>query len=168
MVLVAALLAGAIGAAGPTPAQPNDDIDALNRQVDELFEAARFADAVPLAQRSVALTRARHGEDDPRFALALTNLAGLLQATNRLAEAEPSFRRALIAGHSPSTRRASGLAIPVSPRTSTTWPCCCRTPTALPRLSRSIAARLPSSRRASVQTTPTWLQTSTTWPSYCE
>lgn len=93
--LVAALLPGAIGAVGPAPGQPNDDIDALNRRVDALFEAARFANALPLAQRSVALTKAQHGEDDPQYALALTNLAGLLQATNRLAEAEPLFRGAL-------------------------------------------------------------------------
>ena len=47
------------------------------------------------------------------------------------AEAEP-----LIAARSPSTRKASVPNIPTSPATSTTWPCCCRPPTGLPRPSR--------------------------------
>ena len=40
-------------------------------------------------------TRRRYGPDHPDVATDLNNLAVLLQATNRLAEAEPLFRRAL-------------------------------------------------------------------------
>jgi CHAT domain-containing protein len=39
--------------------------------------------------------KASHGADHPEYANALNNLAQLLQATNRLAEAEPLMRRAL-------------------------------------------------------------------------
>jgi Flp pilus assembly protein TadD len=38
---------------------------------------------------------ARYGENSPQYAAALNNLAGLLQAANRLSEAEPLLRRAL-------------------------------------------------------------------------
>ena len=40
-------------------------------------------------------TRGRYGPDHPDVAIDLNNLAALLQATNRLAEAEPLYRRAL-------------------------------------------------------------------------
>jgi CHAT domain-containing protein/tetratricopeptide (TPR) repeat protein len=74
---------------------PARDIDALNGKVVALLSEARFAEALPLAQRSVALTKARHGEDHRLYATALINLASVLEATNRLAEAEPLFRGAL-------------------------------------------------------------------------
>jgi hypothetical protein len=42
------------------------------------------------------LDEAAYGTDHPDVATALNNLALLLQATNRLAEAEPLMRRALV------------------------------------------------------------------------
>ena len=39
--------------------------------------------------------KTRHGEDSPQYATAINDLAQILQAANRLAEAEPLFRRAL-------------------------------------------------------------------------
>jgi CHAT domain-containing protein/tetratricopeptide (TPR) repeat protein len=74
---------------------PARDIAALNGKVVALLNEARFAEALPLAQSSVALTKERHGEDHRLYATALINLASVLEATNRLAEAEPLFRRAL-------------------------------------------------------------------------
>ena len=46
-------------------------------------------------RRALAIDEASYGPDHPDVATDLNNLAGLLQATNRLAEAEPLFRRAL-------------------------------------------------------------------------
>jgi hypothetical protein len=54
---------------------------------------ARFIIAEPLDRRALAITEAAYGPHHPHVATCLNNLAGLLRATNRLAEAEPLYRR---------------------------------------------------------------------------
>src|SRR5262249_28908338 len=44
---------------------------------------------------ALAIDEQSYGPDHPRVGADLNNLAALLQATNRLAEAEPLYRRAL-------------------------------------------------------------------------
>ena len=46
-------------------------------------------------RRALAIDEASFGAEHPEVAVDLNNLAQLLQATNRLAEAEPLMRRAL-------------------------------------------------------------------------
>ena len=46
-------------------------------------------------RRALAINEKSFGAEHPKVAIALNNLASLLQATNRLAEAEPLMRRAL-------------------------------------------------------------------------
>jgi hypothetical protein len=46
-------------------------------------------------RRALDIDEASYGPDHPNVAILLNNLAKLLQATNRLAEAEPLMRRAL-------------------------------------------------------------------------
>ena len=46
-------------------------------------------------RRALAIDEASYGPDHPDVAIDLNNLASLLQATNRLGEAEPLMRRAL-------------------------------------------------------------------------
>ena len=46
-------------------------------------------------RRALAIDEASFGPEHPDVAIRLNNLAVLLQATNRLAEAEPLMRRAL-------------------------------------------------------------------------
>ena len=46
-------------------------------------------------RRALSIDEASFGADHPNVARDLNNLAQLLQATNRLAEAEPLMRRAL-------------------------------------------------------------------------
>ncbi len=46
-------------------------------------------------RRALAIDEASYGADHPKIAIRLNNLAHLLQATNRLGEAEPLMRRAL-------------------------------------------------------------------------
>jgi hypothetical protein len=46
-------------------------------------------------RQALAIDQASFGLDHPNVAIRLNNLALLLQATNRLAEAEPLMRRAL-------------------------------------------------------------------------
>ena len=46
-------------------------------------------------RRALAIDEKSLGPEHPNVAIRLNNLAALLQATNRLAEAEPLMRRAL-------------------------------------------------------------------------
>jgi len=77
----------------PLPAGVSVDVSA--RLFAETLRGSEICQCPAPGAALRALTKAQHGEDDPQYALALTNLAGLLQATNRLAEAEPLFRGAL-------------------------------------------------------------------------
>jgi hypothetical protein len=52
-----------------------------------------LAEAEPLYRRALAIDELSYGPDHPDVARDLNNLAGLLRATNRLAEAEPQYRR---------------------------------------------------------------------------
>jgi hypothetical protein len=61
---------------------------------------AAFADALKWLELGLEQCERRLGAEHPVTATALNNLAALLQATNRLAEAEPLMRRAA-AGHQP-------------------------------------------------------------------
>ena len=83
-------------------------------------------------RRALAIDEKSFGPDHPKSPTDLNNLAQLLQATNRLAEAEPLMRRALAIdeksfGAGPPKRRQT---------TSTTWPSCSRPRTVWPRPSR--------------------------------
>jgi tetratricopeptide (TPR) repeat protein len=56
---------------------------------------AEWARAEPLMRRALAIDEASFGQQHPKVAIRLNNLAQLLQDTNRLDEAEPLIRRAL-------------------------------------------------------------------------
>jgi hypothetical protein len=60
-----------------------------------------------LSRRALAIDEASYGPDHPNVAIRLNNLALLLQATNRLGEAEPLSRRCLeiLLGFTRSTGR---------------------------------------------------------------
>ena len=110
-----------------------------------LQQLGNFAAAERLNRRAVERTR----PDNPSYALRLNNLAVLLRATNRLAEAEPLYRRALAI-----TRRRTAPTTPTSPPPSTTWRSCCGPPTAWPRPSRCTGGRWRSARRRTARTIP--------------
>jgi len=95
LVLVCVLLVAGVLPAGSACAQSDAELKALNQRVIELHRAGKYREAIPLAERYAKAVKARHGPDHPDVANALSNLAQLLQDTNRLAEAEPLYRRAL-------------------------------------------------------------------------
>ncbi len=76
-------------------------------------DRALYAVAEPLYRRALAIREATLGPDHPDVAVSLNDLAGQLEATNRLHEAEEKYRRALairIAAHGPdSTEVAQSL-----------------------------------------------------------
>lgn len=70
---------------------------ALLSWLGESFHAlADWTEAEPLMRRALDIDEKSYGKDHPNVARDLNNLAQLLQATNRLADAEPLMRRALV------------------------------------------------------------------------
>ena len=76
-------------------AQSDDDLAALRGQVSRLHSQGKSAEAIPLAERYVALASQKHGEEHTEFATANAWLAFVYQAQGRYAEAEPLYKRSL-------------------------------------------------------------------------
>jgi len=78
------------------PGKSNERISKAATEVGLfLFEFAFYRHAEPLLRKALEVSERLHGLLHPTVATALNNLAGLLQATNRMQEAEPLMRRAL-------------------------------------------------------------------------
>jgi tetratricopeptide (TPR) repeat protein/CHAT domain-containing protein len=92
-VLVVTLLVVVTSISGG--AQSDDDIAALIRRISELYSAGRFGEAIPLAERSVELTRARKGGEHLDTAATMTWLALLYRSQGRYGEAESLYEGSL-------------------------------------------------------------------------
>ena len=71
------------------------EVEQLNQQVIQLDKQGKYAEAIPLAQRTLAITEKVLGPEHPDVALSLNNLAELYQDQGNYKEAEPLFQRAL-------------------------------------------------------------------------
>ena len=78
----------------PVAAQ-QDEITTLDRQIEQLRKEGRYSEAVPLAQRVLAIGEKALGPDHPDVAGSLNNLAGLYYKQGHYADAEPLFKRSL-------------------------------------------------------------------------
>jgi CHAT domain-containing protein/Tfp pilus assembly protein PilF len=76
-------------------AQGVEDATALNQQVKELRSQGRYSEAVPLAQRALAIQESALGPDHPEVVLPLYNLGSLYSILGRYADAEPLLKRSL-------------------------------------------------------------------------
>src|SRR5262245_46798937 len=72
----------------------SDDLAALQQQVAQLYQAGKYDEAIPRAQRLGELTRARLGNEHRTHANALGILADLYREKGRYAEAEPLLKSA--------------------------------------------------------------------------
>jgi tetratricopeptide (TPR) repeat protein len=84
-----------VATASVSSAQNLKEVQTLNKQVDELYDAGKYAEAIPLAQRALAIREKALGSDHPDLVETLNNLAYLYHAQGRYAEAEPLFKRSL-------------------------------------------------------------------------
>ena len=91
VLLIAVLLI--LGGSPPGLAQ-SDELDALNRQIGQLYQAGKYDEAIPLAQHQVELTVTRFGKEHRAHAHALGILADLYREKGRYAEAEPLYKSA--------------------------------------------------------------------------
>src|SRR6516225_9373463 len=76
-------------------AQGVEDATALHQKVIELKKQGRYSDAVPLAQRALAIQEKTLGPDHPDVALPLYSLASLYSELGRYGDAEPLLKRSL-------------------------------------------------------------------------
>ncbi|HJZ45502.1 MAG TPA: CHAT domain-containing tetratricopeptide repeat protein, partial [Hyphomicrobiaceae bacterium] len=95
IVLIALAMLAAGG--GPTHAfaQTVDEIAALNKQASGLYQAGKYAEAVPIAERALALGQRLADPKPPEVAATLNELARLYEKQGRAAESEALYRRAL-------------------------------------------------------------------------
>src|SRR5947209_16159620 len=92
-VFAAAVLVGDLSIAS---AQEIGDAARLDKELIELYRAGRYSDAIPIAQRALAIRERALGRDHPDVAAALNNLALLYDKEGRYDEAEPLYERALV------------------------------------------------------------------------
>jgi len=67
----------------------------LNEQVRKLYQEGKYSEAIPLAERALAIRKLALGNQHPDVATSLDNLALLYQNQGRYAEAEPLYQQAL-------------------------------------------------------------------------
>src|SRR3989441_1756409 len=70
----------------------------LNQEAETLYTSGKFLEAIPLAQRALAIQEKALGSEHPDVAASLDNLAGLYRAQGKYREAEQLYRRALAIG----------------------------------------------------------------------
>ena len=92
--LIVLLLALGFSVVVNAQAPADDDSPAeLNRRIVELYREGKFKEAIPLAEKLVALTKRAKGDEDPDTATSLNNLAELYQAMGDYAKAERCTKR---------------------------------------------------------------------------
>src|SRR5262252_1736793 len=94
--VVAVLILAVLALRAAAVAQPSaDDLAALDRQISQLHQSGKYAEATALAEQYVALARQRYGEEHSEFASAMSWVGRLYEAQGRYGEAEPILKRAL-------------------------------------------------------------------------
>jgi TonB family protein len=94
---LAACIAGcvAVWAAGPAGAVTDADRIDVNKQFREAFDARRYAEALPLAEKVVALTEEQYGKDARALVNPLTNLGTVHYRLKDYAAAEKEYQRSV-------------------------------------------------------------------------
>jgi len=67
----------------------------LNQQAFELYQQGKYSEAIPLAERALAIRKKVLGDNHPNVATSLNNLAALYESQGRYSQAEPLYRQAL-------------------------------------------------------------------------
>jgi tetratricopeptide (TPR) repeat protein/CHAT domain-containing protein len=96
-VALIVFIAFSVGIGCPTAKaqRADDDLNALNQQVDQLYRAGKYAEATEIAERALALAKRQFGPSHAQIVPAVRNLADLYRAQGRYAEAEPFYKTAL-------------------------------------------------------------------------
>jgi CHAT domain-containing protein/tetratricopeptide (TPR) repeat protein len=84
-----------VASAGFVASSIAGEVGALNARITQLSRAGKYSEAIPEAERLVAMLEKTRGPVDPDLAASLNNLAMLYGDQGRDADAEPLYRRAL-------------------------------------------------------------------------
>jgi CHAT domain-containing protein/Tfp pilus assembly protein PilF len=94
--VVAALVGEMLVAVSDVSSGQNlNEADALNKKGMELYRAGKYEEAIPLAQRVLAIREKALGPDHLKVAASLNNLAEVYREQRRYTDAEPLIKRAL-------------------------------------------------------------------------
>ena len=93
-ILVATLLSLMILNVGAQESS-TQEVQELNNRIGTLYRQGHYADAIPLAERALAINEKVLGPEHPNTANSLNNLAALYQTTGAYDKAEPLYQRAL-------------------------------------------------------------------------
>jgi CHAT domain-containing protein/Tfp pilus assembly protein PilF len=94
-MVFAALVIWAASATMPAAAQNGKGVTSLQDRARALTSAGKYADAIPLIQRALAIAEKISGPDDLNVAFLLDDLAGVYEEQGRYTDAEPLYRRSL-------------------------------------------------------------------------
>ena len=130
-------------------AQSADDLTALNHQVETLYRAGKYAEAVPVATRALAVAEQQLGPDHAQVSVNLDNLAELYRVQGLYADAEPLYKRALAIRDKTVGARTSPCGHQPHPARGR----CTTLKLAMERRNRSISAPSPFARRRWVPAT---------------
>ncbi len=81
-------------ASTPSRNYPLEQALKINAEIVKLFNAGRYADAIPLAQRELAIYEKALGPNHPDVLTSLNTLAFFYEKQGRYADAEPLYQRA--------------------------------------------------------------------------
>ena len=76
-------------------AQGSDNLARLHAEVSRLLDQGRYAEALPIAERALALARVAHGEEHTAVGQSLNSLAVVYHSQGRTAEAASFYKRSL-------------------------------------------------------------------------
>ena len=79
----------------PATFADDDNLQALNQRIVELFKQGKYQEAIPLAEKAVDIARRLRGPEDAEFATPLENLATLYRTMGEYGKAEPLYQQAL-------------------------------------------------------------------------
>lgn len=96
------------------PAAMAADWQALNAKVTELYQQAKYDEAMLVAQEALAAARKNYGQKAPETALSLNNLAMLSKVQKKYAEAEKLYLEALSISEGIVGKEHPDLTIPLS------------------------------------------------------
>ncbi|NEO55845.1 MAG: tetratricopeptide repeat protein [Okeania sp. SIO3B5] len=71
------------------------EVERLNQQEEQLYQQGRYAEAIPFAEKALAIRKNVLGDDHPNVATSMNNLALLYYLQGKYTEAEPLFQQSL-------------------------------------------------------------------------
>lgn len=78
-----------------THSYEQEEADRLDQQVTKLYEQGKYAEAIPLVEQQLAISKRLYGENHPDIAANLNTLGLLYYSQGRYIEAEPLYKQSL-------------------------------------------------------------------------